>query len=307
MPMRSIINVAAMCAMLFVAVLAAMGQSATFAVNNVLSMGDITQFQANSINMVRIDSSGNIIVTGVTGGGNGTFNGTITSGLNAGTGGSLTLNGSSTGSAAITVSSAGVLALPSGTTATSMVLTTPSLGTPASGTLTNATGLPLGSGVTATFSSPLSLSGNTLSCPSCVTGSSLTSTAIMTGAGSQGSQTPSSSATLSGSGSMSLPGTISSEGTLSTGTTFAASGCSNSTTQGGATAGSYVIGATSASCTVTITMGNLVAAAHGWACSVWDVTTTADVQKETGYTTTTVALTGPASMGDVIAFACQGF
>jgi hypothetical protein len=37
------------------------------------------------------------------------------------------------------------------------------LGTPSGGTLTNATGLPLGAGVTATFTSPLTLSTNTLS------------------------------------------------------------------------------------------------------------------------------------------------
>ena len=52
----------------------------------------------------------------------------------------ITLYGTSSGSAAITVSSAGVLALPSATTATSMSLTTPVLGTPTSGTITNLTG-----------------------------------------------------------------------------------------------------------------------------------------------------------------------
>jgi hypothetical protein len=54
----------------------------------------------------------------------------------------ITLYGSTSGSAALTVSSTGVLALPTGTTATNMSLTTPTLGTPASGTLTNASGLP---------------------------------------------------------------------------------------------------------------------------------------------------------------------
>jgi len=72
--------------------------------------------------------------------GNFTAAGTLTSGVNGTAGGGLTLNGSTSGSAAITVSSAGVLALPSGATATSMALTTPALGTPTSGTLTNATG-----------------------------------------------------------------------------------------------------------------------------------------------------------------------
>jgi hypothetical protein len=47
-------------------------------------------------------------------------------------------------------------------------------------------------------------------CPTCVTSAaSLTSTALMTGAGSQGAQTPSATATLSSGGNMALPGTIS--------------------------------------------------------------------------------------------------
>ena len=162
------------------------------------------------------DNSGNVVSgatlqsnSGIT-----TINGSgLTSGGPASaTNGSLTLNGSISGSAAITVSSTGTLALPSGTTASNMVLTTPNLGTPSAAFLTNATLLPLGTGLTATFSPPLNLSVNTLSCPTCVTsGSALTNTAIMTGAGgSQGSQTPSASATLSSGGNMSIPGTITS-------------------------------------------------------------------------------------------------
>ena len=75
---------------------------------------------------------------------------TPTLGANGGTGGSLTLAGSTSGSATITVSATGVMALPSGTTATNMSLTTPALGTPSSGTLTNATGLPINGVVSAT-------------------------------------------------------------------------------------------------------------------------------------------------------------
>jgi hypothetical protein len=52
----------------------------------------------------------------------------LTLGLNAGTGGSLVLSGSTSGTATINTSPTGVLALPSGTTATSMALTTPVLG-----------------------------------------------------------------------------------------------------------------------------------------------------------------------------------
>jgi hypothetical protein len=51
-----------------------------------------------------------------------------TLGTNGGTGGSVVLRGSTSGSATISTSATGVLALPSGTTATSMALTTPALG-----------------------------------------------------------------------------------------------------------------------------------------------------------------------------------
>ena len=52
----------------------------------------------------------------------------LTIGVSGVTGGSLVLNGSTSGNATINTSATGVLALPSGTTATSMALTTPSLG-----------------------------------------------------------------------------------------------------------------------------------------------------------------------------------
>jgi len=179
----------------------------------------------------------------------------------SGTNGSLTLNGSTSGSAAITVSSTGTLALPSGTTATSMVLTTPNLGTPSAAILTNATGLPLGTGLTATFSPPLSLSVNTLSCPTCVTSTSaLTNTAIMTGAGSQGSQTPSATATLSGTGNMSLPGTITS-GSAGTGGSLTLNGSSSGSASVSAsgTGGNLQLNSTS---TFVDTTGSLTVGRH---------------------------------------------
>ena len=61
--------------------------------------------------------------------------------------GIIVLNGSTSGSATITVSATGVLALPTGTTATNMTLTTPALGTPSAIVLTNASGT--ASGLTA--------------------------------------------------------------------------------------------------------------------------------------------------------------
>jgi hypothetical protein len=67
--------------------------------------------------------------------------------------------------------------------------------------------------------SPPITSTGTISCPTCVTSaSSLTSTAFMTGAGSQGSQTPSATATLSSGGAPTFPGigTFSAAGAAST-------------------------------------------------------------------------------------------
>lgn len=74
--------------------------------------------------------------------------------------------------------------------ASSPSLTTPNLGTPSAINLTNATAVP--------------------ACATCVTSAaSLTNTALVTGAGSQGSQTPNGSATLNASGDISLPGKLS--------------------------------------------------------------------------------------------------
>ena len=90
-------------------------------------------------NSSTLDSSGNASFAGTLAG-----KSSITLGTNGGTNGSVVINGSTSGSATINTSATGVLALPSGTTATNMVLTTPNLGTPSAGTLTNATGLPVG-------------------------------------------------------------------------------------------------------------------------------------------------------------------
>lgn len=89
------------------------------------------------------------------------------------------------------------------------------------------------------------------------------------------------------------------------GTKFTASGCSNTTTVGGATAGSFASGTTGA-CTVTITMGDSVAAANGWACGVSNQTT-ANLVRQTASTTTTATVSGTTTSGDVIVFNCIGY
>jgi hypothetical protein len=92
------------------------------------------------------------------------------------------------------------------------------------------------------------------------------------------------------------------------GTKFTASGCSNSTTVGGATAGTYKSG-TAGTCTVTITMNGAtgVTAPNGWACSAYDQTTAADVQRQSASTATTATITGTTASGDVIVFGCQPY
>jgi hypothetical protein len=93
---------------------------------------------------------------------------------------------------------------------------------------------------------------------------------------------------------------------LSVGTTFTSSaGCSETSLTGGATAGFFLAGATS--CTTTVKMGHSATAPNGWACSVWDMTTTADVMKETASTTTTVTFSGTVAPSDKIIFGCIGF
>ncbi len=94
------------------------------------------------------------------------------------------------------------------------------------------------------------------------------------------------------------------------GSTFTASGCSNGTLVGGATAGKMTLGANS--CSVTITMGSSQTAAHGWSCGANDQTTAAgntQLYFTTGGSTTTAVLSVPATAGttDVIDFRCTAY
>ena len=112
-----------------------------------------------------------------------------------------------------------------------------------------------------------------------------------------------------GTGGSNSNGYVKSAAYVSGGSTFAASGCANSTLVGGATAGTYK-SVTGGSCTVTITMGNSATAPNGWACDAHDLTTVADannVTMGTSNTTTANLVEGTVAANDIIAFKCVGY
>lgn len=102
----------------------------------------------------------------------------------------------------------------------------------------------------------------------------------------------------------SVGGKINSQGAIAiTGTKFTASGCSNSTTVGGAAAGSYNSG-TTGTCTVTVTLPTVP---NAYACHASNVTTTANAQSMTASTSTSATFSGTTNSGDVIKFMCIGY
>jgi hypothetical protein len=105
-------------------------------------------------------------------------------------------------------------------------------------------------------------------------------------------------------------GSIKNTGLISTGTKFTTSGCSVSSTTGGATAGIFTLGANT--CTVVITMNGAtgLTSTNGWTCQAHDRTSiTAIIDGESSSTTTTASIVIPATAGttDIISFSCTGF
>lgn len=93
---------------------------------------------------------------------------------------------------------------------------------------------------------------------------------------------------------------------LAGGPTFSMTGCSATGPTGGSTTGAYISG-TSGSCAVVVTMGQQKTAAHGWSCSVNNITTPADVQKQTAYSATSATFSGTTVTSDVVSFSCAPF
>jgi len=100
-------------------------------------------------------------------------------------------------------------------------------------------------------------------------------------------------------------------GYMSTGTKFTASGCSNGTTVGGATAGQFTLGANTCSVTITMNGASGLTAPNGWSCKANDETTAAanSLLYFSSNNTTTATLSVPATAGtsDVIDFHCMAF
>lgn len=97
-------------------------------------------------------------------------------------------------------------------------------------------------------------------------------------------------------------------GFASFGTKFTASGCSNSATVGGATAGQLASGTTGA-CTIVITMNGAtgLTATNGWACHASNLTTPGNIIQQTATSTTTCSITGVTVTGDTITFSAEGY
>jgi hypothetical protein len=107
--------------------------------------------------------------------------------------------------------------------ATSPTLVTPALGTPSSGTLTNATGLPLSTGVTGLL--PVANGGTATATPSLVAGSNVTVSGTWPNQTIAASNPGGTVTSVSGTGTvqgLSLSGTVTSSGNLTLGGTLSA-------------------------------------------------------------------------------------
>lgn len=94
------------------------------------------------------------------------------------------------------------------------------------------------------------------------------------------------------------------------GTKFTTTGCSVSATTGGASAGTFTLGANTCTVVVTLAGATGVTATNGWSCSARDRTApTVLIGGESSSTTTTASIAIPVTAGatDVISFNCTAF
>lgn len=105
-------------------------------------------------------------------------------------------------------------------------------------------------------------------------------------------------------------GSITDTGFISGGTKFTTSGCSVSSTTGGATAGVFTLGANNCSVVITMNGATGLTAPNGWTCQAHDRTSiTIIIDGESSSTTTTATIAIPITAGttDVISFSCTGY
>lgn len=110
--------------------------------------------------------------------------------------------------------------------------------------------------------------------------------------------------------SMQSQGFINASANQSIGTKFTTSGCSVSSTTGGATAGVMTLGANTCSVVVTMNGATGLTATNGWSCFANDRTSaTISAIQQTASTTTTATFSIPVAAGatDVINFGCTAF
>ena len=102
-------------------------------------------------------------------------------------------------------------------------------------------------------------------------------------------------------------GDVSASSVVVGGTKFTVSGCTNTATVGGSTAGTVTLSQNN--CALVVTMAGS-ASNTGWSCAAHDRTTpTVNIAGESASTTTTATITIPSGAGatDVISFACVGY
>lgn len=116
------------------------------------------------------------------------------------------------------------------------------------------------------------------------------------------------SAELDVTGAIKASTSITASRIIAGGTKFTASGCSNSTTVGGAFAGKFTSG-TTGTCTVALTMNGATGATapNGWHCTCSDNNTPAVACNTKSTTTTAPTIEVVTTSGDIVSFACTGY